>query len=119
MTIAYHITLTDNAKEHIQRLLNKEAGSAFRLSIKKTGCSGFSYAPSIVQKPAALDVMLPNVADFPIYIDAAYADLLQELQIDLIEENATGLKQKKLVFTNPKESGRCGCGESFHFANEE
>jgi Fe-S cluster assembly iron-binding protein IscA len=28
-------------------------------------------------------------------------------------EEGHGLKQKRLVFINPKEKGRCGCGESF------
>ena len=54
-----------------------------------------------------------------IFIDAAWVDLLQSLHIDYIEETKTGLKQKRLVFTNPNESSRCGCGESFHIEQSE
>jgi Fe-S cluster assembly iron-binding protein IscA len=35
------------------------------------------------------------------------------LLVDFIEETTNVLKQKRLVFINPKETGRCGCGESF------
>ena len=49
-----------------------------------------------------------------IFIDTSWLHLLQDLQVDYVEEEKTGLKQKRLVFTNPNESSRCGCGESFH-----
>ena len=116
---AYHIQLSETARDHIKRLLAKEAGTGFRVSIKKTGCSGYSYVPSIVTKPAPQDAVIDNIADFPVYIDSHFSDLLQELNIDLIEDNNMGLKQKKLVFNNPNESGRCGCGESFHVRGDE
>lgn len=119
MMSSYNIQLTEKACEHIKRLLIKEAGSGFRISIKKTGCSGYSYQPSIVSKPELNDAILSMFTDFPIYIDTQYADLLKDVTIDLIEENTMGLKQKKLVFNNPKESGRCGCGESFHVKGDE
>lgn len=116
---AYQIQLSEKARDHIKRLLEKEAGTAFRISIKKTGCSGYSYVPAIVTKPEPQDVILDNIADFSVYIDSHFSDLLHDLTIDLIEENNMGLKQKKLVFNNPKESGRCGCGESFHVKGDE
>lgn len=112
--MTYDIQLTESAKEHIKRLLDKQGGIAFRLSIKKTGCSGYSYVPSIVNEISPEETVLNEIADFPVLIDTQYADLLQTLRIDLVEENNMGLKQKKLMFVNPKESGRCGCGESFH-----
>jgi len=109
-----HIELTAKASDYINRLIAKENGKGFRLSVKKTGCSGYSYAPTVAKEPKATDIVITNAADFPIYIDAAYIDLLAELHIDLLEENNRGLKQIKLIFSNPKESARCGCGESFH-----
>jgi iron-sulfur cluster assembly protein len=115
---SYHIELTDRARLHIVRLLEKEQASGFRISIKKTGCSGYSYVPSIVQQAEAHDAILSDIADFPVFIDTQYAEFLQEVHIDLIEDNVMGLKQKKLVFNNPKEAGRCGCGESFHIKEQ-
>lgn len=110
----YQIDLSDTAREHIMRLLEKEQGIGFRVSIKKTGCSGYSYVPTIVHEAKADDAVLSGIAAFPIFIDTHYAELLEKIYIDLIEDNVMGLKQKKLVFNNPKEAGRCGCGESFH-----
>jgi iron-sulfur cluster assembly accessory protein len=109
----FNIQLTESAISHINRMIVKEAAHAFRLSIKKTGCSGYSYAPSVVKNNLETDVLVETSANFPVWIDATYTDLLQELVIDLVEENNMGIKQKKLVFKNPRETARCGCGESF------
>ena len=111
------IQLTEKAKEHIKKLIAKENGLGFRLSIKKTGCSGYSYVPSIVTTINANDFKLED--EFAIYLDSNYVNLLNDITIDLQEENSTGLKQKKLVFGNPREAARCGCGESFQISEDE
>ena len=44
------ITLTQAAIAHIQSILkNKGKNAAFRLSVKKTGCSGYQYVPEITE----------------------------------------------------------------------
>ena len=53
-----------------------------------------------------------------IYIDTAWLDLLEGITIDFVAEDKQGLKQKRMIITNPKESSRCGCGESFHLKKE-
>jgi iron-sulfur cluster assembly protein len=107
------ITVSDAACAYIKKMLEKEHGIGFRLSVKKTGCSGYSYLPSIVDKINPADSMIKlNEIDF--YIDVTWLHLLKDLHIDYSEEEKSGLKQKRLVFTNPNESSRCGCGESFH-----
>lgn len=111
------INFTDAACDYIKKMLAKQSGAGFRLSIKKTGCSGYSYLPLIISEVNANDVLIEKMG-IKIYIDAAWLHLLKDLTVDYIEEVKTGLKQKKLVFTNPKESNRCGCGESFHIENE-
>lgn len=107
------IMLSPAAKTYIQSMLLKEQAIGFRLSIKKTGCSGYSYVPSLVKHPDEHDIVL-NVEGIDMYIDSAWLDLLNVLQIDYQEDERSGLKQKRLVISNPKESGRCGCGESFN-----
>ena len=118
MMSSYQIHITDTAREHIKTMLKKADGIGFRLSVKKTGCSGYSYAPSVIKTVQTTDIKLDDVIDFSFYIDTQYSALLAQLTIDLIEEDQTGLKQKKLVFTNPKEAGRCGCGTSFHMSED-
>lgn len=108
------ITVTDAAADYIQKMLNKNSGIGFRLSVKKTGCSGYSYVPTIVEKENAADISCKIQNGVTLFIDAAWLSLLKEVHIDYIEEHKSGLKQRRLVFTNPKESSRCGCGESFH-----
>lgn len=111
--MANHATITQAASDYIKKMLLKEAGKGLRLSVKKTGCSGYSYLPTIIQEVNPTDVMV-EAHGVTIYLDVAWLHLLEGVTIDYVEENKSGLKQKKLVFNNDKESGRCGCGESFH-----
>jgi iron-sulfur cluster assembly accessory protein len=108
------IKFTDAASDYIGKMVAKSQGIGFRLSVKKTGCSGYSYLPAVIDtvNPADAVFQLPN--GVMIYVDTAWLAMLSGVQVDYIEEEKSGLKQKRLVFTNPKESSRCGCGESFH-----
>jgi len=108
-----NINITAAASEYIKKMLEKNSSAGFRLSIKKTGCSGYSYAPSLVNEVNPKDVAV-EADGIKIFIDIAWLDLLADLHIDYVEDDKTGIKQKRLVFTNPKEDSRCGCGESFH-----
>jgi iron-sulfur cluster assembly accessory protein len=106
------ITITDAAAAHIKNMMvNKNDGAGFRLSIKKTGCSGYSYVPDIVTEPKQNDIHFV-VHDLNVYVDSSYEDILTGVVVDYVADN-TGLKQKRLVFINPHEKNRCGCGESF------
>ncbi len=109
-----NISFTEAACSYIKKWLEKNQGVGFRLSVKKTGCSGYSYLPTIVEKANPVDVQFETDNGIPIFVDAAWLHLLQGLHVDYVEEEKSGLKQKRLVFSNPNESSRCGCGESFH-----
>ena len=108
-----NITITQSAVTYITKMLAKNAGGGLRLSIKKTGCSGYSYLPEIVSEGRSGDTVI-DVQGVSIILDTTWLHLLDGVQIDYIEEEKSGLKQKRLLFTNKKEAGRCGCGESFH-----
>jgi iron-sulfur cluster assembly protein len=108
------IVLTEAASTYIKKKVEQEKGMGFRMSVKKTGCSGFSYHPSIVSEVNEKDIRVETEKGLTLFIDAGWLHLLQGVQVDYIEEDKSGLKQKRLVFTNPKEASRCGCGESFH-----
>ena len=107
------ITITPAAIAYIKKMLDKASGAGLRISIKKTGCSGYSYLPEIVEQQKKSDITV-QVDDVTVFLDGGWLDLLSGINIDYIEEEKSGLKQKRLIFNNDKESGRCGCGESFH-----
>lgn len=109
-----NITFTPAACEYIHKMVQKEQGLAFRLSVKKTGCSGYSYSPGIVNEINPADTKLTIADNLTIFVDPLWQHLLEGLKIDYVEEDKNGLKQKRLLFINPKEASRCGCGESFH-----
>ncbi len=109
-----NVTLTTAAKQYLQKQLANQPGHVFRLSVKKTGCSGYSYLPTMQATPGATDTVCKIADDLTIYLDTTWLHLLDGIQIDFIEEEKSGLKQKRLVFINKNETGRCGCGESFH-----
>jgi iron-sulfur cluster assembly protein len=110
------ITLTDAAIAHIKNRLEKRGqGVGFRLSVKKTGCSGYAYVSAIIDKEDVVrnDVHFMAPGDLPVYIDPLCVSFITGLVIDYVVEPRAGLKQKRLVFINPNEKNRCGCGESF------
>lgn len=114
MTISTPITLTDAAASHIQSLLADNANSVgFRLSIKKTGCSGYAYVPSILEQSNEKDIYFMAQNGLKVYLDTAYLDLLQGIVVDYVSDTTSGISQKRLVYINPQEKNRCGCGESF------
>lgn len=109
------LNFTDAAVSYIKNMIIQLQGRAFRISIKKTGCSGYSYAPSVVNQGSEGDIYQRVQDSFDVFLDPQCVDLLKGLLVDFIEEKKEGtLKQKKLVFINPNEKSRCGCGESFH-----
>lgn len=107
------ITLTDAAAEHIKAMLHKNPkGIGFRLSIKKTGCSGYAYLPEIIEVTKEKDIHFTSQG-LEVFVDPAAEAVLKDVVIDYVEDNQMGIKQKRLVFINPNEKNRCGCGESF------
>lgn len=105
------ITVTEAAKAHIKKMLiNRGENPAFRLSVKKTGCSGYMYVPEIVNAKKESDIEMRD-GDLLIYIDHSSALLLKGTVVDYVQKNL-GLSQ--LIFNNPNAESLCGCGESFN-----
>ncbi len=106
------VTFTEAAITHLKHMMEKEKALGFRLSIKKTGCSGYAYVPAMVTEIKETDIHFTEEG-LPIYIDPDCEKLIDGLVIDFVTQNNMGLKQTRLVFINPNEKNRCGCGESF------
>lgn len=111
------INITDSAIHYLKTRIAQEQGIGFRLSIKKTGCSGYAYQPLVVKETPGDDKTY-EIKGLTVYLDSKWLSLLQGVQIDYVHEEKLGLKQKRLVFSNPNEGSRCGCGESFHIESE-
>lgn len=113
------ITITDKAAAQIKTLLGKapEGTQGLRLNVKPTGCSGNSYAMEYIKPDEALagdDVFEQNGA--AIYIPKVHSWMLFGMAVDYIVDD---LGNARFDFSNPNETGRCGCGESFHVDVDE
>lgn len=103
------ITLTESAIAAIaQKTALKDGAIGLRLTVKKTGCSGNSYAMEHVMSEEAADDKIES-GGAVLYIPKTLSWMLFGLEIGF-EEGQTG---SGFTFTNPNETGRCGCGESF------
>lgn len=110
------VTITPAAKAYIEQWLARSPETpVFKLSTTKTGCSGFAYHSELVAEAGNDDVTVNTSANFPIVMAAESIALLADMTIDFQEQ---GLGQKKLVYLNPNETARCGCGESFTTKNQ-
>ena len=104
------IQLTDAAKKRLLSVLRTtENAVAMRLSIKKRGCSGFAYELEPVDKVMEHDHQLPLAEEYVLAVDPESYHYFPGLVIDYVKQ---GL-QNKFSFKNPKQTGQCGCGESF------
>ncbi len=108
------VTFTDAAVTHIKKMLLQTPNAlGFRLAVKETGCSGYSYVPSIIDNPVSGDLNYSVQQDLQVYVEEKSLPFIKEVLVDYTEDETQGLKQKRLVFVNPNEKARCGCGESF------
>ena len=108
------IKITEKAAEHINHLMGDapDGTQGVRLTVKATGCSGNSYKMEYV----AADEKLDKDEKFEekgasIFIPKLYSWMLFGTTIDYITDE---LGNERFDFINPNETGRCGCGESFH-----
>lgn len=105
-----NLTLTDAAIHHIQQqLLKKGHGIGIRLSVKETGCTGYSYLIDLIDEPKTDDIEL-NIQDgLSIFVAPDAIKFIQGSEIDYIKK---GLNYQ-FEFRNPNVTAMCGCGESF------
>lgn len=103
------ITLTDNAAKHIQQQLAKHnKGLIFRVGVKKSGCSGFSYTFDFADLINSDDQLFES-NNITIAVDRNSLPYIDGSKIDFIKE---GLNSS-FKFINPNIDNTCGCGESF------
>lgn len=104
------ITFSATAIKHLlSYLANSSEHKGVRLSVKKTGCSGYSYVVDYVDAVKEQDLEIILAEGYKAYVDRASYPLLKGMNVDYVKQ---GLNSK-FVFNNPNQTGQCGCGESF------
>jgi iron-sulfur cluster assembly protein len=105
------ITVTENAADHIQKLLAKQQldQGGLRVGVKAGGCSGFEYVFGWEAEPAATDLIFEGPNGVRVWIDPRSHRVLDGTTLDY----DTSLLSRGFVFQNPQAKSTCGCGVSF------
>lgn len=102
------ITASKAAADHIKRCITERGkGVGVRVGVKKNGCSGLAYKLEYVDIVGTEQAFHTN--GVTIFVDPFDLFMLDGLTVDF---QRVGL-QEGFTFTNPNETARCGCGESF------
>jgi len=107
------VRFTEAATSHVLAYLaKKQESKGIRFSVKKTGCSGLSYVIDYIDAPSPDDIVLPLNESYLICLDKKSYPFLRGIEVDYVKQ---GLNYQ-FVFSNPNQTGQCGCGESFTVA---
>ncbi len=110
------ITLTERAAGKVRELMAQEpAGEAevLRVAIQGGGCGGFEYQLGFDRGATGEDAE-SEFYGVKVVVDPASAQYLRGATVDFVES----LKESGFKVDNPNASGSCGCGHSFHVADE-
>lgn len=103
------ISLTPAAADRVQSFLQRRGhGVGLRLSVKKTGCSGFAYVVNYADDIGADDVVFEHQG-VKVIVDRGSLGFIDGTVVDFVKQ---GLNEA-FRFRNPNVKGECGCGESF------
>ncbi|MBL95343.1 MAG: Iron-sulfur cluster insertion protein ErpA [Alphaproteobacteria bacterium MarineAlpha3_Bin5] len=106
------ITLTDSAVEQVKVLMAESADPVIglRVSLSSKGCSGYSYIFEYAKEKRPLEEEVVSQGA-RVFIDPMAVMFIAGAEMDYEE----GLLKSGFTFSNPNETGRCGCGESIAF----
>lgn len=103
------MSVTDSAAERIKQIIanTDKPVTGVRVGVKNAGCAGMAYTLDYVEEPVPGD---DHVRDkgVDVYIEPRATLFLLGTRMDF----ATSKLSSGFTFTNPNQSGECGCGES-------
>ncbi len=103
------ISLTSAAADRVRSFLTRRGhGVGLRLSVKKTGCSGFAYVVNYADHVDGNDLVFEDQG-VKVIIDRDSLAYIDGTEVDFVRQ---GLNEA-FRFRNPNVKGECGCGESF------
>ena len=101
--------VTENAASRIQHFLDNNPNAVgFKISIKKTGCSGWGYEVELAEKIEKNDKVFKDKG-INLIADDETIKLINGTTIDYEKQGINHV----FVYKNPNATGECGCGESF------
>ncbi|KJZ14551.1 MULTISPECIES: iron-sulfur cluster assembly accessory protein [Halomonas] len=104
-----HLKITPAAADQIRRVLDERGqGLGLRVSVKPSGCSGYSYVLDFADDVQADDALFEE-HDARVYVAPEALEMLDGSEVDYVNE---GLN-RFFRFNNPNVKDECGCGESF------
>lgn len=104
-----HLTITTAAADQIRRVLDERGeGLGLRVSVKPSGCSGYSYVLDFADTAADDDVHFEEHG-VQVFVAPEALEMLDGSEVDYVNE---GLN-RFFRFNNPNVKDECGCGESF------
>jgi iron-sulfur cluster assembly protein len=103
------ISLTSAAADRVRTFLTRRGhGVGLRVSVKKTGCSGFAYVINYADDVRSDDVVFEDQG-VKVIVDRDSLGYIDGTEVDFVKQ---GLNEA-FRFRNPNVKGECGCGESF------
>jgi len=106
------ITLTESAKEHINKVCEEWQCDAMSLDLKGGGCAGFEYVwGTKKQEDISKTDYIIETGKGKLAISEFSVPFLDGTEIDLQKE----MFGTRLVIKNPNVQASCGCGESIGF----
>lgn len=103
------ITVTDKAIKHFSNKLQSSPDQLIRLSIKKSGCTGYAYVLDYVSETQSGDQLLTLNPQVKLAVSDKAAQIAKGTEIDYVLEGVN----RVIKFNNPNVIAECGCGESF------
>ncbi|WP_444676790.1 HesB/IscA family protein [Halomonas sp. E19] len=103
------LSITAAAAEQIQRALDERGhGLGLRVTVKPSGCSGYSYVLDFADEAANDDAVF-EAHGATVFVAPEALEMLDGSEVDYVSE---GLN-RFFRFNNPNVKDQCGCGESF------
>jgi len=103
------LTITPAAAKQIHHVLDERGkGLGLKVSVKPSGCSGFSYVLDFADESDATDISF-EAHGAKVFVDREALEMLDGSEVDFVNE---GLN-RYFRFNNPNIKDECGCGESF------
>jgi iron-sulfur cluster assembly protein len=107
--------LTDRAAQRIKAILADKGSSGtaggLRIGIKKGGCAGMEYTMEWAGERKPFDEVVEHDGA-RVLIDPKAVMYLLGTEMDYVTDKLSS----QFVFSNPNQTGSCGCGESVNLA---
>ena len=104
------IKLSDNAALRIKEIMSNAEKNAVgvRVGVKSGGCAGMSYVMEYAREINPNDEIIEDKG-VKLFVDPGAIMYLLGTEMDYKKEELSS----SIIFKNPNETERCGCGESF------